>query len=53
MQNDQVKSSRTITAQDFDCEVTVKGWVQEVRNLGGISFLIIRDRHGTVQVTAP
>ena len=53
MQNDQVKSSRTITAQDSDMEVIVKGWVQEVRNLGGISFLIIRDRYGTVQVTAP
>ena len=31
----------------------MKGWAQEIRNLGGISFLIIRDRHGIVQVTAP
>ena len=31
----------------------MKGWVQEVRLLGGISFLILRDRFGTVQITAP
>jgi nondiscriminating aspartyl-tRNA synthetase len=53
MNGDQVRSSRTISAQDFDKEVVVKGWVQEVRNLGGISFLILRDRSGTVQITAP
>ncbi|MCL1979047.1 MAG: aspartate--tRNA(Asn) ligase [Methanomassiliicoccaceae archaeon] len=33
--------------------VMVKGWVQDTRNLGGISFLTIRDRHGTVQITMP
>jgi nondiscriminating aspartyl-tRNA synthetase len=33
--------------------VTVEGWVQEVRNLGGISFLILRDRYGIIQITAP
>ncbi len=32
---------------------TVHGWVQDVRNLGGISFLTLRDRHGTIQVTMP
>ncbi len=45
--------SRSITANEYDKEVTVEGWAQEVRNLGGISFLILRDRYGTVQVTAP
>ncbi|QLH75559.1 MAG: aspartate--tRNA(Asn) ligase [Methanomassiliicoccales archaeon] len=47
------RSSKSITSEDFDKEVVVKGWVQEVRNLGGISFLILRDRFGTIQVTAP
>jgi aspartyl-tRNA synthetase len=34
-------------------EVTISGWVHDVRKLGGINFLILRDREGTVQVTAP
>jgi aspartyl-tRNA synthetase len=31
-------------------EVTVAGWVHEVRDLGGIAFLIVRDRTGRIQV---
>jgi aspartyl-tRNA synthetase len=31
-------------------EVTVAGWVHEIRDLGGIAFLILRDRTGKVQV---
>ncbi|MCK4335153.1 MAG: aspartate--tRNA(Asn) ligase [Candidatus Aenigmarchaeota archaeon] len=30
----------------------VKGWVENVRNLGNIQFLTIRDREGSVQITA-
>ncbi|MFB6283033.1 MAG: aspartate--tRNA(Asn) ligase [Halobacteria archaeon] len=30
--------------------VKVEGWVHEVRDLGGIAFLIIRDRDGKIQV---
>jgi len=30
--------------------VTVAGWVHEVRDLGGIAFLILRDRTGRIQV---
>jgi len=33
--------------------VTVNGWVQDIRNLGGISFITLRDRHGTLQITMP
>ncbi|MEE9323230.1 MAG: aspartate--tRNA(Asn) ligase [Candidatus Aenigmarchaeota archaeon] len=33
-------------------EAKVKGWVDNVRNLGNIQFLTIRDREGKVQVTA-
>lgn len=34
-------------------EVTLFGWVQEVRDLGGIRFIILQDREGTIQVTIP
>jgi nondiscriminating aspartyl-tRNA synthetase len=31
-------------------EVTVAGWIHKIRKLGGISFLVIRDRSGLAQV---
>ena len=31
--------------------VTVSGWVHELRDLGGIKFLMLRDRKGLVQIT--
>jgi nondiscriminating aspartyl-tRNA synthetase len=34
-------------------EITLFGWVQEVRDLGGIRFVILQDREGTIQVTIP
>lgn len=33
--------------------ITVMGWVHEVRDLGGIIFTIIRDIDGLIQITAP
>ncbi|MEM0128944.1 MAG: asparagine--tRNA ligase [Thermoplasmata archaeon] len=33
-------------------EVTVRGWVQRTRSSGGILFATVRDRTGTIQVTA-
>jgi aspartyl-tRNA synthetase len=32
-------------------EITLFGWVQETRDLGGIRFIILQDREGTIQVT--
>jgi aspartyl-tRNA synthetase len=43
--------SRDITTALYGQQVTVGGWVQDLRNLGGISFLQLRDRDGIVQVT--
>ena len=33
--------------------VLIMGWVHEIRDLGGIVFVLIRDREGMLQVTAP
>ena len=33
-------------------EVTVAGWVWEVRDLGKIKFVVLKDREGFVQITA-
>ena len=32
-------------------DVVICGWVQDIRNLGGVAFLILRDGTGTVQIT--
>ena len=34
-------------------EITLFGWVQDIRDLGGIRFIIVQDREGTIQVTIP
>jgi aspartyl-tRNA synthetase len=33
-------------------KVLAKGWVAQVRDLGGVKFFLLRDREGSVQVTA-
>lgn len=37
--------------EHYGSTVTVAGWYQDVRNLGGIAFLQLRDRTGVVQIT--
>jgi nondiscriminating aspartyl-tRNA synthetase len=42
---------REVTAESGRAEIA--GWVHEVRDLGGLSFFLIRDRTGILQVTIP
>ncbi|ADJ15983.1 aspartate--tRNA(Asn) ligase [Halalkalicoccus jeotgali] len=43
--------NRTYTAEAEPGETaTVAGWVHEVRDLGGIAFLILRDKSGKIQI---
>ncbi len=46
-----IRDSSSIRVEDGTA--TVRGWVQDIRNMGGISFLTLRDRFGTVQITMP
>ncbi len=45
--------SGNVTPELDGVEITLFGWVQEVRDLGGIRFIIMQDREGTLQVTIP
>jgi aspartyl-tRNA synthetase len=45
--------SRDITPEMNGSTVTVNGWAHEIRDFGGLAFLIVRDREGLVQVTMP
>jgi nondiscriminating aspartyl-tRNA synthetase len=43
--------SKEITKKEYNSSVTVAGWVEDIRNLGSIAFLILRDKTGTLQLT--
>lgn len=43
--------STQVTPEMNGTSVTICGWAHEIRDLGGITFLVVRDREGMVQVT--
>ena len=43
--------SKDVTSKDHGKNITVSGWVEDIRNIGSIAFIIVRDRKGTLQVT--
>ncbi len=42
-----------VTRDIADQEVTLLGWVHILRDKGRIKFIVLRDEHGTIQVTVP
>ncbi len=45
--------STEITPNMDGKEVIVFGWVRDIRDLGGIRFIILQDKEGIVQITIP
>ncbi len=47
------KYTAEICEEDFGKEIELYGWVHEIRDLGGLVFLVLRDREGFAQITLP
>lgn len=45
------KYTHEVTEDDDGEKVSVAGWAHEIRDLGGITFVILRDREGNIQLT--
>ena len=43
--------SKEIGEKEYNNIVSVAGWIEDIRNLGSIAFIILRDRQGTLQIT--
>jgi len=43
--------SKDVTKKDFNKSITVAGWIEDIRNIGSIAFIILRDKKGTLQLT--
>lgn len=45
-------NNNTLRINDVEKEVTLYGWIQKKRDLGGVCFIDLRDRSGIVQLVA-
>jgi nondiscriminating aspartyl-tRNA synthetase len=45
--------SKEVKPDMKESEVVLMGWIHEMRDLGGIIFILLRDRDGVTQITAP
>ena len=46
------KYIKQIEQSDIEKEITIAGWVEEIRQLGPITFLILKDSTGEIQLVA-
>jgi aspartyl-tRNA synthetase len=49
----KIKHTNEIGKEDVGKEVKLYGWVHESRILGGLIFIVLRDREGFMQITLP
>ncbi len=43
--------SKEVSENDYGKKIRIAGWIEDIRNLGGIAFIILRDRVGRAQIT--
>jgi len=43
--------SADVGEEQFGKNIAIAGWVEDIRNLGGIAFILLRDRKGKAQIT--
>ena len=48
----RTKTCGELRITDVDKQVTLSGWVQRVRRMGGMTFADLRDRYGITQLVA-
>lgn len=51
MESYRTHYSKDVSSKDYGKNITVAGWVEDIRNIGSIGFIILRDRKGTLQIT--
>lgn len=52
MKSYRTRYSIDVTDKEYGKNISVAGWVEDIRNIGSIAFIILRDRKGTLQITA-
>ncbi len=43
--------SKEVMPTEYGKDISLAGWIEDIRNLGGIAFLLLRDKKGKAQVT--